>query len=164
MIELISLDVDGCLTDGYITYSDRGDQVKNFNVKDGLAIKTWQDMGKHVCIITGKESKIVERRAKELGIKYVFQGIRNKKEILSFVLDELGLEFKNVAAIGDDLNDYKLLEVVGFSFTPQDGSAYVKNIADVILERNGGKGCVREMIEYIVKNEGLEEDFLKSWI
>ena len=163
MIELLVFDVDGCLTDGSITYSENGDEIKSFNVKDGLAISTWIRMGKKAAIITGRRSKIVERRAKELGINFLFQGVHNKDEILEGIRKDLGIKYENIAAIGDDLNDTKMLERVGKSFTPADGSEHIKNLCDVVLYTNGGKGAVREMIDSIVKDNGDEEKFLQVW-
>jgi len=136
---------------------------KSFNVKDGLAISTWIRMGKKAAIITGRRSKIVERRAKELGINFLFQGVHNKGEVLDDICKELDIEYANIAAIGDDLNDTKMLSKVGKSFTPADGSEHIKNICDVILYTNGGQGAVREMIESVVKDNGEEDDFLKIW-
>ena len=109
MIKLIVLDVDGCLTDGKITYTAEGDEIKSFNVKDGLAIKTWMRMGNDVAIITGRKSAIVKRRADELGIVHLHQGVTNKSELLARLCKELGIEASEVAAVGDDLNDYKML-------------------------------------------------------
>ncbi len=104
-IELIVLDVDGTMTDGKILYSDSGDELKSFCVKDGLAIASWIGLGKSVAIITGRKSKIVEMRARELNIKHLYQGVHNKLETLNRILREEGLSFENVASIGDDLND-----------------------------------------------------------
>lgn len=163
MIELLVFDVDGCLTDGQITYSENGDEIKSFNVKDGLAISSWIRMGKQAAIITGRRSKIVERRAKELGINYLFQGIKNKLEVLEGIRKELAIDYENIAAIGDDLNDYNMLNAVGESFTPADGSEYIREHCDTVLYNKGGHGAVREMIECIVKDNGLEEEFLKIW-
>ena len=163
MIELLVLDVDGCLTDGKITYDANGIESKSFDVKDGLGIATWIKMGKKVAIITGRKSSIIEKRAKELQIPYLFQGIRNKKEVLDTLLDELNIDYSQVAAIGDDLNDYKMLKSVKISFTPQNGSNYIKSIVDIVLEKDGGNGAVREMIEYIIKKYKLEKRFLENW-
>ncbi len=163
MIELLVFDVDGCLTDGSITYSENGDEIKSFSVKDGLAISSWVRMGKKAAIITGRRSKIVERRAKELGISYLFQGVHNKDEVLEGIRKELNIEYENIAAIGDDLNDFKMLSKVGKSFTPADGSEYVKSICKIVLYTQGGKGAVREMIESIIKDDGLEDKFVSIW-
>ncbi len=163
MIELIILDVDGCLTDGKITYSENGDEIKSFNVKDGLAISSWIRMGKKAAIVTGRRSKIVERRAKELGINYLYQGVKDKLQKLEEIRQKLDIDYAQIAAVGDDLNDYNMLKTVGRSFTPADGSEYIRELCDTVLYNKGGHGAVREMIECIVKDNGLEKDFLKIW-
>ena len=163
-IELIVLDVDGTMTDSHITYSEKGDEIKSFNVKDGLAIASWRKLGRQVAIITGRSSNIVARRAKELRIEHFYQGVDNKKEVLDDLLDKLDLKMENVAAIGDDLNDLIMLKAAKISFVPRDASAYVDKIATVILTKKGGDGAVREMIEYLIKKEGLEEKYLDLWV
>jgi 3-deoxy-D-manno-octulosonate 8-phosphate phosphatase (KDO 8-P phosphatase) len=163
MIELVVLDVDGCLTDGKIIYTEKGDEVKAFNVKDGLAIKSWLRMGKEVAIITGRKSQIVSRRAEELGIKHLYQGADNKAAVLEALAVKLGIAHENIAAIGDDLNDYKMLRLCGMAFVPNNASPYVKNIAHHVLTRNGGDAVVREMMEYVFKVNGQEEAFLEMW-
>ena len=162
-IELIVLDVDGTMTDSRITYSENGDEIKSFNVKDGLAIASWRKLGRQVAIITGRSSNIVARRAKELRIEHFYQGIENKKEVLEALLEKLDLTMENVAAIGDDLNDLQMLRSAKISFVPRDASVYVDKIATVILSKKGGNGAVREMIEYLIKKEGLEEKYLELW-
>ena len=162
-IELIVLDVDGTMTDSHITYSENGDEIKSFNVKDGLAIASWRKLGRQVAIITGRSSNIVARRAKELRIEHFYQGIENKKKVLEGLLEKLDLTMENVAAIGDDLNDLQMLKAANISFVPRDASAYVDKIATVILSKKGGNGAVREMIEYLIKKEGLEEKYLELW-
>ncbi len=163
MIELLIFDVDGCLTDGQITYSENGDEIKSFNVKDGLAISSWIRMGRSAAIITGRRSKIVERRAKELGINHLFQGVKDKLEVLESLRASLNIEYNQIAAIGDDLNDYNMLKAVGRSFAPADGSEYIRELCDTVLYNRGGYGAVREMVECVVKDSGLEEEFLKIW-
>ena len=162
-IELIVLDVDGTMTDSRITYSENGDEIKSFNVKDGLAIASWRKLGKQVAIITGRSSAIVARRAKELHIEHFYQGIHNKKEVLETLLEKLDLTMENVASIGDDLNDLRMLKASKISFVPRDASAYVDKIATVILSKKGGDGAVREMIEHLIFKEGLEEKYLDLW-
>ncbi len=163
-IEIIVLDVDGTMTDSRITYSENGDEVKSFNVKDGLAIASWRKLGKQVAIITGRSSNIVARRAKELHIEHFYQGIHNKKEVLEDLLEKLDLTMDNVATIGDDLNDIQMLKASKISFVPRDASAYVDKIATVILTKKGGDGAVREMIEYLIKKENLEEKYMGLWV
>ena len=164
MIEMLVLDVDGCLTDGAITYTESGDEIKSFNVKDGLAIATWIRMGKKVSVITGRKSDIVQKRMSELKVTHIYQGVRHKKEKLDEILKLEGLEYSQIAAIGDDLNDYHMLESAGCSFTPQNGVEYIKDRVDIVLKSNGGDGAVREMIEHIILNEGLRERFIKEWL
>ena len=113
MIKLLILDVDGCLTDGKLIYSADSIESKNFSVKDGLGISTWVKTGLHVAIITGRNSTIVQKRADELGIQHVFQGIKDKDRVLKELVDSLGFKFYEVGAIGDDLNDYNMLGLVG---------------------------------------------------
>ena len=162
-IALIVLDVDGTMTNGLITYSENGDEIKSFNVKDGLAIASWIKLGKQVAIITGRRSDIVARRAKELKIEHFYQGIENKKEVLKSLLQRLNLTMENVATIGDDLNDLSMLSASKIAFVPQDASSYLHNVASVVLSKRGGEGAVREMIEYLIKQEGLEQKYLALW-
>lgn len=164
MIELLVLDVDGCLTNGAITYTQEGDEIKSFSVKDGLAIASWIKMGKKVAIITGRNSRIVDRRARELKIPYIYQGIEDKKNKLAEILHDANLTYENVAAIGDDLNDYHMLQSAHLSFTPSDGVKEIQNIVDIVLSKKGGDSAVREMIEIILEKEGLTQRFLNTWV
>ena len=164
MIEMLVFDVDGCLTNGMITYTESGDEIKSFNVKDGFAIATWIRMGKKAIIITGRKSKIVQKRALELKLTHIYQGVRYKKEKLDEVLLLEGIEAKNVAIIGDDLNDYNMLKACGYSFAPNNAVSKIKESVDVVLNTNGGEGAVREMIEIIIEKNGLSERFLKEWL
>jgi len=157
MIELIILDVDGTLTDGSIIYSNNGDELKNFDVKDGLAVASWtKKLGKKAAIITGRNSLLVERRAKELGITHLYQGYDNKDEILEKILKEENLTWEQTAAIGDDLNDYKMLKKVGLSFAVGDAVDDIKSMVNIVCKKNGGNGAVREMIEYIIQEDQLK--------
>ena len=163
MIRLIVLDVDGCMTDGKIVYTNGGDEIKAFNVKDGFAIVNWIRLGREAAIITGRESGIVQRRAKELGIRHLYQHVSDKLAMLEDLCRDLGIGLDEVAVIGDDLNDYRMLRACGLSFVPSDAS-HVIDIADVVLSKNGGDGAVREMIELLIRQEGLEEGYLSRWI
>ncbi len=161
MIEIIFLDVDGSLTDGGIYKTNSGDEFKKFDVKDGFGIQEWLRIGKKIAIITGKSSKIVENRAKELKIPYFFQGVKDKFQKAREILELENLDFSNAAAIGDDLNDMKLLNAVKISFKPADALSSVK--ADITLSKNGGNGAVREMIEILVDRENLRDEWNKNW-
>ncbi|MDD2652613.1 MAG: HAD-IIIA family hydrolase [Sulfurimonas sp.] len=164
MIKLLILDVDGCLTDGKIIYASDGSEIKNFNVKDGLAISSWIKMGYQAAIITGRNSEIVTKRAKELGISYLFQGVKDKESLLKELLEKLSLKHYEVGAIGDDLNDYKMLRSVGRSFTPKDGVKEIREIVDTVLTSNGGEGAVREMIDILIDEGDLREQFMALWL
>jgi 3-deoxy-D-manno-octulosonate 8-phosphate phosphatase (KDO 8-P phosphatase) len=164
MIKLIVLDVDGCLTDGKLTYSSDGIESKSFNVKDGFGISMWNKIGNHSAIITGKQSAMVKRRAEELGIKHLYQGIKDKERVLIELVESLELDFSEVAAIGDDLNDYKMLKKVGISFTPNNGVKDIKVIVDTVLSNNGGDAAVREMIDILIEKNSQKDQFLASWI
>ena len=164
MIKLLILDVDGCLTDGKIIYSSDGTETKNFNVKDGLAISSWIKMGFDVAIITGRNSKIVEHRANELGIKYLYQGVKDKEIVLRELVALLNVDLCEVAAIGDDLNDYKMLKSVGRSFTPSDGVKEIKELVSTTLTCKGGNCAVREMIDILVFENSLQDKFLAAWL
>ena len=164
MIKLLILDVDGCLSDGKLSYSSDGIEMKNFNVKDGLGITTWIKMGGEVAIITGRKSEIVKRRAEELGITHLFQGIRDKDRVVKELVDSLGLKFYELGAMGDDLNDYNMLSLVGRSFTPANGVKEIKSLVDTTLTCSGGDGAVREMIDILVDENDQREEFLSIWI
>jgi len=163
MIKLIVLDVDGCLTDGGLIYSAEGIESKTFNVKDGLGISSWVKLGNRVAIITGRNSTIVEKRAKELGIQHIFQGIKDKERVLKELVNSLNIDFTNVGAIGDDLNDFNMLQLVEKSFTPKNGVSEIKSIVDTVLSHNGGDGAVREMIDKLIDSNNQREEFMKIW-
>jgi len=162
--KLLVFDVDGCLTNGSIIYGSNQDEFKIFNVKDGLAISSWSRLGLKSAIITGRDSKIVARRAKELNITHLYQGIKDKKMVLEKILKEESLAWEDVAAVGDDLNDLAMLKSVGWSFTPNDGASLIKKSVKTVLKADGGRGVAREMIEMVIKKDELEEEFLRLWL
>jgi 3-deoxy-D-manno-octulosonate 8-phosphate phosphatase (KDO 8-P phosphatase) len=152
MIEVIVLDVDGTLTNGAVYYTNSGEEMKGFNIKDGLMIKSWNMLGKKSVILTGRKSEIVEKRAKELDITIIRQGIKDKKAEMDKILKELGLNCSNVAFIGDDMNDYKLLKRVKYSFCPFDANIIIQDLVKYRLHKNGGEGfwIALERLEKII--------------
>ena len=162
-IKILVLDVDGTLTDGKIYVDDKDNSFKAFNVKDGFALVNWLKLGGEVAILTGKKSNIVERRAKELGIKYIIQGSENKKQDLKNLLKELNITFENVAYMGDDLNDLGVMKSVGFSACPKDSVQEVLEITNFISSKNGGDGAVREFLEHIMKKNGMWKKILEKY-
>jgi len=165
-IKLLLMDVDGVLTDGRFYYTDDGREFKAFDVKDGFAIRLAGLAGLKFGIITGKMSTIVERRAEELRIGEVHQGYFNKLDVYRDIIDRLKLFDTEVAYIGDDLFDLGVMKKVGFSACPADAVDEVRESADYIASREGGRGAVREVIEMILKAHGkwdsLVNDFLSG--
>lgn len=159
MIQLIVLDVDGTLSNGELIYTNEGVEIKAFNVKDGLGIAAWLKLGRKAAIITGRESQLVKTRAQELKITYLKQGVSNKAEALEEILKEANLSLKEVAIIGDDLNDLSMLRLVKYSFAPSDAVKEVRHSVYKVLKNKGGKGAVREMIDWLIKKEKLQVRF-----
>ena len=154
-IKLLILDVDGTMTDGGMYFTENGDQFKKYNTKDGMAIKNITKNGIHVGIIShGYKTKVVQDRAELLGIQKVYVGREDKTMILKAWCSELNIDLNQVAYIGDDINDAKVMQKVGLSACPSDAVKSIKKLADVILSRKGGHACVREFIdEYILMTE-----------
>lgn len=154
-IRLVVLDVDGVLTDSKIVYNSEGEEIKAFNIKDGLGISLGVRSGLQFGIITARESAMVNRRAKELGIAHVIQNTRTKLPALEALMAELGLESEQVAYVGDDLPDLPCLERVGLSACPADAAREVKARARLVSNYPAGQGAVREIIEFILDSRAL---------
>jgi len=163
-IKALIFDVDGVLTDGKISYTNTGDEIKSFNVKDGQVIKLLKNAGLIVGAITGRQSEIVERRAKELKLDFVYQGAESKIEKLEEVKNKFQLKDEEIAYIGDDIIDLKLIIRVGLGITPRDALSYVNEKADLITTKNGGDGVVREVADMILAAQNKLEDALKAYI
>jgi len=152
-IKLFVMDVDGTLTDGKLHISDSSELYKTFDVKDGYALKNLlPEAGIVPVIITGRHSKIVELRAKDLDITEVWQNISDKAGALVLLAGKYGLSLEKIAFIGDDLNDLPAMKLCGLSGCPADAVNEVKKVADYICKKDGGYGAVREFAEWIVKH------------
>ena len=162
-VELLFLDVDGVLTDGAITYSDSGEELKRFHVRDGAGVKLWMAAGKRIAIVSGRSSAAVTRRAAELGIVSVRQGQADKLEALAEVLAETGLSEEQVCAIGDDLPDLPVLKRVGVAVAVADAAAEVRSAAQFVTILPGGHGAVREAIEWLLKRQGLWDNAIRHY-
>jgi 3-deoxy-D-manno-octulosonate 8-phosphate phosphatase (KDO 8-P phosphatase) len=149
-IKMLSLDVDGILTDGGLYYTDDGHQMRKFNVKDGMGIVAAMAAGVEVCIITASKADAIRQRARDLGVTHVFAGTDDKLQTLTMLCDMLSLNIKDVAHMGDDVNDMPVLETVGLGITVADGVAEVLKMADYVTEKGGGKGAVREICDLLV--------------
>ena len=152
-IRLLVMDVDGVMTDGKITYTSDGQELKSFNIKDGLGIKRAQASGIETAIITGRTSPIVQRRARELGIAHLVQGREDKLAALSDLVGQLNLSLDQVAYIGDDLPDLTAIEAVKLGACPADAATEVKSKANWVSTRSGGDGCVRELCDLLVSHK-----------
>lgn len=152
-IKLLIMDVDGTLTDGKIHIGENGELFKSFYARDGYAIK--EILPKYnifPIILTGRNSKITNIRAKELNIDYVYQGIDEKDIVIKEICEKHGVLASQIAYIGDDLNDLEAMKLVGLVGCPQNAVSGVREIADFISKNVGGDGAVREFVEFIVKS------------
>ena len=152
-IRLLVMDVDGVMTDGKVTYTSDGQELKSFNIKDGVGIKRAQASGIETAIITGRTSPMVERRAFELGITHLIQGREDKVAALFELLGNMSLSADQVAYIGDDLPDLAAIEAGGLGACPADAVAAVKLRAKWVSTRTGGDGCVRELCDLLVSHK-----------
>lgn len=157
MIKYIFIDVDGTLTDGQVYIGNQGELCKGFYVRDGLGIQMAIKKGIEPIIFTSRESEIVINRCKELGIKEIYQKIPNKKDKLIEYVEDKGLQYSEIAYIADDLNDLESMKYVGANGgilgCPNDAVDEIIDICDFISNKPGGKGAVREFIEFIMKSD-----------
>jgi 3-deoxy-D-manno-octulosonate 8-phosphate phosphatase (KDO 8-P phosphatase) len=150
-ISLLCLDVDGVLTDGSIAIDDLAVETKRFHVRDGTGLRLWMGLGHEVAIITGRSGMAVQHRAAELGIRHVIQGAADKGEAFAELLQQLGVEAAQVAALADDLPDLPVLRRAGYPMAVGDAVAEVRAVAAFVTVRPGGHGAVREAIEHLLK-------------
>ena len=162
-IQLLALDVDGVLTDGILYYGNAGEELKAFNIKDGLGIKLLQRAGVAVAIITGRSSQIVQRRAAELGITEIIQGREDKRQALEELCAKLHLSPSDCAYMGDDLPDLAAIAAAGVGMTVADAAAAVARVADWQSTAKGGAGAVREACEFILDARGQREALEASY-
>lgn len=161
---VIVLDVDGTLTDGAITYSSSGEELKSFHAQDGFILKQLSDLGYRIIVLTGRDSEAVSRRMKELGINEVFQGAGSDK--LSFYLkliENEQIDEKYICYIGDDIPDWPIMRRVGMPACPADACEEVKEVSRYISSKNGGKGAVRDILEHYLKENGQWAEVIKGF-
>ena len=150
-IKLLILDVDGVMTDGRVILDARGEEIKRFHVRDGYGVMRLLDAGIDVVIITGRKSKAVEHRAKELGIREIYQGVMEKESLCIEVIERKNLIKDQVCCMGDDLPDLSMFSQVGISIAVADATPEVRNAACYVTQHKGGNGAVREVCEWILK-------------
>ena len=148
-IKLLAFDVDGVMTDGSITYDEKGIEYKTFNAKDGHGLAKMIKNGFMTAVITGRKNGTVDRRALDLKFTELYQGVKNKLPILEAIMEKYGLDFSQVSYMGDDEPDIQILEKVGISACPADAVGKVKSICNFVSSKDGGKGAVRELCDFI---------------
>lgn len=163
-IKLLILDVDGVMTDGSIILDNNGNEFKKFHVRDGHGIKMLIRTGVNVAIITGRESKVVERRAKELGITDVYQNYLKKIEAYEKIKEKYALKDDEIACIADDVVDLPIMKCTGLSFAVADAVVEVRKHASIVAKNKGGRCAVREAVEIILKSKGLWTGIIERYI
>lgn len=153
-ISTLVFDVDGVLTDGSITVLTNGDMLRTMNIKDGYALKTAVDRGFNICIISGGSNEGVQIRLNRLGVGDVFLGVKNKTEVLDHYLNSKSILKQNVLYMGDDIPDLVVMKTVGLPCCPQDAVPEIKDISKYVSHKKGGKGCVRDVIQQVLKVQG----------
>jgi 3-deoxy-D-manno-octulosonate 8-phosphate phosphatase (KDO 8-P phosphatase) len=163
-IKLLVLDVDGVLTDGHLWYDNSGEELKAFNIQDGLGIKLLLSSGVDVGIITGRRSALVARRARELGIRHVVQGREDKLTALQTLVEELGIPLPEIAYMGDDLPDLAAIRAAGFGIAVANAQPVVAEHADYKTARCGGDGAVREICDLILQAQGKFDAIVEQYL
>jgi 2-dehydro-3-deoxyphosphooctonate aldolase (KDO 8-P synthase) len=162
-IRLIIFDVDGALTDGRIIFGSGGLEIKSFDVRDGHGIKIAKRFGIELAFVTGRTSDVAARRAEDLGVSRVYQGIFDKRQVLAKLLEELGLQPDQVAALGDDVVDIPLLRRVGVGFAVPEAPIEVRRAAHFVTRCQGGRGAAREVVEMILRAQGRWDEALGKY-
>ena len=162
-IKLLLLDVDGVLTDGGILIDDRGYETKRFDVRDGQGITLLRRFGIEVGFVTGRGSNVVRRRAKELGVKIVHQGVQNKAVIYDRLKQKTRLLDEQIAYVGDDIADLPVLHQVGFAVTVGDCWSEISSVVDYVTDAQGGRGAVREVCEVLLRAQGVWQHPAKKY-
>jgi len=162
-VKVLILDVDGVLTDGSLTYGPDGEATKTFYVLDGLGIQLLQKTGVQTAIISARQSPIVVKRAADLGIHHVYQGIHDKRVAFAKLLDATGVSVEQCGYIGDDVIDLPLLLKVGFAVTVPTGHPEVQHRAHYVTRAPGGRGAVREVCDLVMRAQGTYEQALAPY-
>ena len=163
-LRLMAFDVDGVLTNGDLYFTPNGDEIKVFSSLDGHGLKMLMEAGIRVAIITGRKSGMVSKRAENLGIDLVFQGVQDKRAELSSLLGILGISPDEAGYMGDDVVDLPILRSCGFSATVSDGHAFVQEHVDHVCQKGGGRGAVREVCDFILRSQGKLDSMLSAYL
>ena len=163
-VKVVLLDVDGVLTDGGIYYTNKGDEIKKFNVKDGSGIKMAIRAGYKFAIVTGRVSNIVLKRATELGIDNIYQGVKQKHTLINDIKRQFKVNDEEIAFIADDIIDLELFKKVGVRIAVADAHKMIKRYAHIITKASGGDGAVREFIDMLLDVNGLWEKAVEQYL
>ena len=163
-IELVIFDVDGVLTDGSLFYGDDGQEYKAFNSRDGHGMKMLQETGVRIGIITGRQSRVVEHRMRNLGVEHVYQGQLDKLPAFEELTGKLGASHDRVAYVGDDVVDLPIMRRVGLAIAVQDAHHLVKRHAHWQTPHGGGRGAARDVCELIMEARGTLESMLGRYL
>ena len=163
-IQLAVFDVDGVLTNGQLILGESGDEYKAFHVRDGHGLVMLLESGCHIAVITARSSSIVAERMASLGIRYVYQGEKDKGARLMSLIDELGIQREQVAYTGDDVIDLPAMTKVGLPIAVADARPEVKEYADWVTKERGGQGAAREVCELIMKAQGKFDAKIKAYL
>jgi len=163
-IRLICLDVDGVMTDGRVILSSDGTETRFFDIQDGHGIKLALRAGYHVALISGRESPITAQRARELGIEMVYQNVKIKIPVFEEILDSLQLGPDEALYMGDDLPDLPVMRRAGLAIAPANAVEEVKQEADLITTHSGGRGAVREALEWLLKTAGRWDEVFARYV
>lgn len=163
-VKAIIVDVDGVLTDGGIIYDNAGNELKKFNVKDGLIISHLRQAGIYVGVLTGRESQVVKLRCDELKFDFHYHGLKDKYEKYLEIKNEYQLKDFEIAYIGDDIIDLPLIKACGFGITPSDAKRYVSEYADLVTFSKGGNGVLREVADLVLAAKGLLKEILEHYL
>ncbi len=157
-INTLIFDVDGVLTNGTVTIMPDGQLIRQMNIKDGYALRTAVNAGLRICVITGGKNEGVKKRLQNLGIKDVYLGAHNKIEQYNELVGMYDLTPKNILYMGDDIPDYPVMKLVGIPCCPNDAAQEIQGISRYISDKKGGEGCVRDIIEQILRVQGKWDD------
>ena len=163
-IRLLAFDVDGVLTDGRIYISDKGEECKAYNIRDGLGMKLLQKCGIKLALISGRTSRSVEARAQDIGVALLYQGVDDKVAVLEALMQELDLRAEQCGFMGDDLVDLPAMRCAGFSLSVADAPALVRERAHYVTRSTGGHGAVREACEFIMQAQGVLDQKMARYL
>jgi 3-deoxy-D-manno-octulosonate 8-phosphate phosphatase (KDO 8-P phosphatase) len=163
-IQLMVFDVDGVLTDGAIVYTDEGAEAKAFDVQDGLGLRVAGEAGVALALMTGRASRVIERRARDLHVSDVLQRVGDKAEALRHLAEEKGIPLDRVAFMGDDVNDREAMRLAGIAIAPADAVQEIRDLAHIVTAAHSGRGAAREAVEAVLRAQDRWEAAVEGYL